>query len=433
MTIQFTNNAATTLASGITNVATTLTVASGTGVLFPTPSGALFFYATLQSATNSAIREIVKVTARTTDTFTIVRGQDGTSGTAFSTGDKVELRVTAADLNNFGQLDTANTWASGQVFVAPVLGTPASGLLTNCTGYTYSNLTGTVPTWNQNTTGTAASLSAVLSASLGGTGVAGTLTGVLYGNGTGAQTVATTAQMLAGVGTVPIANGGTNNGSLAVTAGGVLYTDGSKVVNVGAGTSGQALLSSGAGAPVWGSAGATGTLKNIQYLTVSGTYTPTSGTTFVIVEVVGGGGGSASGGTTPAGGGAGGYARKKITSAFSGVTVTIGAGGATTSSTTTGSAGGTSSFGALVSATGGGGGVTNISGGAGGAGSSGDLNFTGGVGGLIPAAGTRYSASSPVVGVTSYNGGVANTGCGGVGTLTSGNGGSGIVIVYEYA
>lgn len=52
-------------------------------------------------------------------------------------------------------------------------------------------------------------------------------------------------------GVLPIANGGTNNGSLAVTAGGVLYTDGSKVVNVGAGTSGQYLQSNGASAPTW--------------------------------------------------------------------------------------------------------------------------------------------------------------------------------------
>lgn len=36
------------------------------------------------------------------------------------------------------------------------LGTPISGNLANCTGYTYTNLAGTIPTWNQNTTGTAA-------------------------------------------------------------------------------------------------------------------------------------------------------------------------------------------------------------------------------------------------------------------------------------
>lgn len=52
-------------------------------------------------------------------------------------------------------------------------------------------------------------------------------------------------------GTLPIANGGTNNGSLAVTAGGVTYTDGTKLVNTGAGTSGQFLKSNGSSAPTW--------------------------------------------------------------------------------------------------------------------------------------------------------------------------------------
>jgi hypothetical protein len=57
-------------------------------------------------------------------------------------------------------LTSATTLPSGMTLVAPILGTPASGNLTNCTGYTYANLSGTVPTWNQNTTGTAANLTA---------------------------------------------------------------------------------------------------------------------------------------------------------------------------------------------------------------------------------------------------------------------------------
>jgi hypothetical protein len=51
-----------------------------------------------------------------------------------------------------------------------------------------------------------------------------------------------------------ISRGGTNNGSLAVTAGGVVYADGSKLMNMGAGTTGQVLLSGGAGTPTWGQA-----------------------------------------------------------------------------------------------------------------------------------------------------------------------------------
>jgi hypothetical protein len=96
MTIKFTNNATTTLASGINNSVTSLTVATGTGSLFPTLSGSDVFYATLANLAGTV--EIVKVTARSTDTFTIVRGQDGTSAAAWSTGDKVELRPTAAGL-----------------------------------------------------------------------------------------------------------------------------------------------------------------------------------------------------------------------------------------------------------------------------------------------------------------------------------------------
>jgi hypothetical protein len=46
--------------------------------------------------------------------------------------------------------------ASSPTLTTPLLGTPTSGTLTNCTGYTYANLAGTVPTWNQNTSGNAA-------------------------------------------------------------------------------------------------------------------------------------------------------------------------------------------------------------------------------------------------------------------------------------
>lgn len=52
---------------------------------------------------------------------------------------------------------------------------------------------------------------------------------------------------------VTIAKGGTNNGSLGVTAGGVLYTDGSKVMNVGVGTQDYVLKSNGTSPPSWAS------------------------------------------------------------------------------------------------------------------------------------------------------------------------------------
>jgi hypothetical protein len=116
MTILFTNNAATSLASSITNSATSLTVAAGTGALFPSLSGGNIFYATLQSASAGTPIEIVKVTARSTDTFTIVRAQDNTSASAFNAGDKVELRLPAIVLQDFPQLDAVNTFSAQQTF-----------------------------------------------------------------------------------------------------------------------------------------------------------------------------------------------------------------------------------------------------------------------------------------------------------------------------
>ena len=113
----FTNNASTTLASNVLIGATSLTVAAGTGSLFPALAGSQYFYCTLTNAAATLV-EIVKVTARSTDTFTIVRGQDNTSAQAWTAGDKVELRLVDASLENFPQLDSTNTFAAAQTFSA---------------------------------------------------------------------------------------------------------------------------------------------------------------------------------------------------------------------------------------------------------------------------------------------------------------------------
>ena len=120
----FTNNAATTLASGITNVATTLTVASGQGVLFPSPTGGNYSYITLINAAGTVL-EIVKLTARSTDTLTITRGQEGTTASAFSTGDKVELRVTAAGMSDTFANGGVQALAAGTgISLNTTIGTP---------------------------------------------------------------------------------------------------------------------------------------------------------------------------------------------------------------------------------------------------------------------------------------------------------------------
>ena len=83
-------------------------------------------------------------------------------------------------------------------------------------------------------------------------------------------------------GVLAISNGGTNNGSLSVTGGQVVYTDGSKLVATAAGTADQFLKSAGAGAPTWSAitlsntTSVTGTL-GISNGGTNATATPTNG------------------------------------------------------------------------------------------------------------------------------------------------------------
>jgi hypothetical protein len=97
MAVKFTNNASATLAASINTTVTTIVVSTGQGSLFPSLGASDFFYATLVDASNNI--EIVKVTARVSDTLTVVRGQDGTAGRSYTAGDRIELRPVAAALN----------------------------------------------------------------------------------------------------------------------------------------------------------------------------------------------------------------------------------------------------------------------------------------------------------------------------------------------
>lgn len=102
--VQLANNATSTLASGITNSATSITLATGTGSRFPTLSGGQYFMATLINAAGTQL-EVVKVTARSGDVLTVTRAQEAIAGTAatayaFATGDKIEARLTAGLLTS---------------------------------------------------------------------------------------------------------------------------------------------------------------------------------------------------------------------------------------------------------------------------------------------------------------------------------------------
>lgn len=101
MTVKFANNAAGFLAANISGTDTSLSVAPGQGAIFPTIGAGEFFYVTLVDSSNSL--EVVKVTAKSGDVFTIVRGQAGTTARAYVQNDKVELRVVANAFDEFIQ------------------------------------------------------------------------------------------------------------------------------------------------------------------------------------------------------------------------------------------------------------------------------------------------------------------------------------------
>jgi len=135
----FANNASATLASNITSVATTLTVSAGAGALFPSPTGGNYFLITMVGVASGVETswEIIKVTARSTDTLTIVRAQESTTAYAWTAGTKIELRLTAGSMNTGGinsiipitsPVDTAINILSGE------LGLSFEPILINATG-----------------------------------------------------------------------------------------------------------------------------------------------------------------------------------------------------------------------------------------------------------------------------------------------------------
>ena len=213
-----------------------------------------------------------------------------------SAGHVVTLPNATTTLVGRDTTDTlTNKTLTSPVLTTPILGTPQSG--------DFSTGSFIWPTFNQNTTGTAAGLSATLAIASGGTGqtTAGaafnalspiTTTGdLILGNGTnsatrlaigangyllssngttaswqpapaggvttfaGGTTGLTPASATSGAitlaGTLAIANGGTNSTATA-TAGGAAYGTGTAYAFTAAGTAGQVLLSAGASAPAWG-------------------------------------------------------------------------------------------------------------------------------------------------------------------------------------
>ena len=378
LTLLASNNASTVLASSINASATTLTVNTGAGSLFPSPvAGTSFFKLTLIDAATGQLTEIVHVTARTGDVMTIERAQEGTAARVWSANDIAANMMTAGTLSyilgNFQPLD------------------------------------------------------ATLTALAALTGAANKLA-YFNGNDTAALT------------------------DLTAFARTILAQPDAASVNSALGISGR--------------------LKQIVTITSSGTYTPSSGSSFLVVEGWGGGGGGGGAGSSSGnasvggGGGAGGYFFGTISSVSSSYPIVIGAAGVAGTPTVIGGSGGTTSFGSsLFTAIGGSGGQSysaaqsssqgGAGGGVGGGATGGVVNSKGMNGsiGLWPNTSIGFSGgggtdrlgsggSQAVIALSSSSAGSAGVGyaSGGGGAVssngaTASNGGvgtPGIIMVYEY-
>jgi hypothetical protein len=312
--------------------------------------------------------------------------------------------------------------ATNFTMTTPILGTPQSGNLSNCTGFPASGITGLgtgVATALGVNVGTAGAI--LVNGGVLGTPSSGTLTncsGLPIAGTTGYGT-GVAAALAVNVGTAGafVVNGGalgtpasgnlSNCSGITVAVGSItgLGTGVATALAVNVGSAGAVLVNGGVlGTP------SSGTLTNCtgypafavisyQYLTSGTAYTAPSNLIYADVECMGGGGQgggatSSSGNTNwglGGGGGAGGYLKKRFTSAQLGAsaTYTIGAGGSGSAAGSTGGNGGSSTFtpagsGSVLTASGGNGGVaTNntsagftVAGGTAGGGTNGDFNLT---------------------------------------------------------
>ena len=121
MAVKYSNNATTTLPGAITDSATSITVTDGS--TFPAISSPDYAYLTLASATAT---EVVKCTNRAGNVLTVLRAQEGTTASAFTTDDRVELRLTSAMLTDVLAETVANAATSATNAAASATSAAAS-------------------------------------------------------------------------------------------------------------------------------------------------------------------------------------------------------------------------------------------------------------------------------------------------------------------
>jgi hypothetical protein len=209
---------------------------TSTGTTAITLAGAATGYQTFLLAVGNANTTYYTIADQSGANWEVGIGTYTSSGNTLSR-DTVLASSNAGALVTFtsGTKDVFVTYpAERALYTGGPLGTPASGTLTNATGYTYANLTGTVPTWNQNTTGTAANLSGTptlpsgttLVAPVLGTPASGTLTNCTFPTlnqnttGTAAGLSATLAVTSGGTGVTT----STGSGSIVLSTSPTLIT-----------------------------------------------------------------------------------------------------------------------------------------------------------------------------------------------------------------
>ena len=105
MRIQLRNNASGTLATAINASDTGIVLTTGNGANFPVLGLGDYFYATLESTGGTF--EVIRVTARSGDSMTVLRAQEGSIANSFAAGSRLELRVTAQSV-----IDTAQQFVT---------------------------------------------------------------------------------------------------------------------------------------------------------------------------------------------------------------------------------------------------------------------------------------------------------------------------------
>lgn len=115
MPVKLSNNAASRLASSLSVGATSLLVLDGSS--FPSLSAGEWFPVT--AIKDNGDLEIMRCTERSGNTLTVSRAQEGTAALAFDSGTRVELRVTAAALDDLSVVGWTETTTAASKTLAP--------------------------------------------------------------------------------------------------------------------------------------------------------------------------------------------------------------------------------------------------------------------------------------------------------------------------